>query len=100
MRDQIKSEAIKLRRQQLKAQRQAEVRRVANGDEILEDSYSEAQIAGFLSISVETLRNRHYAGKNHPPRTPERRYPKKEFDAWNAERLKYEHRDEKKRRRA
>lgn len=58
--------------------------------EIYSQYYSEKEIAGFLGITVASLRNRHAKGKNHPPKTPERWYPKKEFHTWNTKRLSHE----------
>jgi hypothetical protein len=55
-----------------------------------ESYYTEQEMARLLGISVRTLRNRHCSGKNHPPKTPERLYPKDEFDKWNKNRLQRE----------
>jgi hypothetical protein len=68
--------------------------------ELFGDYYTEDQMAKLLNLSVRSLRNRHAARKNHPPRTPEGLYPKKEFAAWNAERLQWETSDARKRKRA
>lgn len=68
--------------------------------ELFSDYFTEDEVARLLQISVKTLRNRHSDGKGHPPRTPERLYPKKDFHAWNAERLQYEASAAKRGRRA
>jgi hypothetical protein len=65
-----------------------------------EHYYTEEEVALMMDIEVGTLRNRHSQGKNHPPKTPEGLYPKKEFHAWNTERLRYEISDPRKKRRA
>jgi hypothetical protein len=67
---------------------------------LAEFAYTEEEVALMLNIDVKTLRNRHADGKSHPPRTPERLYPKKEFHAWNAERLEWEASAERRKRRA
>lgn len=56
----------------------------------MENYFTEEQAAAILGITVATLRNRHAAGKDHPPKTPERRYPKGEFHKWMNGRLQHE----------
>lgn len=61
-------------------------------EQFLNDSgyYTERQVAAFLNMTVPSLRNRHIAKRNCPPRTPEKIYPIKEFKDWNQKRLQFQ----------
>jgi len=54
------------------------------------DFYSEDEMARFLGVTVETLRKRRCAGKNHPPFVSIGNgvvFPKDEFDRWVRSRI-------------
>lgn len=69
---------------------------MGNMEDFASYSYSELEVADMLGITPETLRQRIYSGKNHPPyQCPSRGtywFPKELFRDWAAKKvpIKYE----------